>query len=114
MDPVVAHFLATPNPHPIDRCLLPALKELVAWFGEGPMRVQWFAKLLGGCLQTLEKACAEPPPEPKNWALPATCDCECRWCSRIQEFCHDPELTEMTFMQTYEALREHLRQTIKT
>ncbi|GAQ82267.1 hypothetical protein KFL_001050300 [Klebsormidium nitens] len=93
---LVAHFVAHPRLYDLEKTLVPTLTELRAWLKERKEATPaWFMELCQGCLEALEKRCSEPPLGARDWAARVDCDCGCRHCRQLVDFCADPVETEL-------------------
>lgn len=105
---VVRFVQETPHEFPVDRCQVPALKELIAWskkrLGQVPPQLAaWLAAVRGD----LKVATARPPTPPKDWARLADVDCRCQPCVQLNAFLADPA-NEVGRIAGREDVRDHL------
>ncbi len=92
-----------------DRALPAALRELSG--EEGLANGIAFATLWRHATDFLLSRSAEPPEEPRDWAITADIACTCEHCRRLKAFCRDPDAKVARFPLRKD-LRAHLHQTI--
>jgi hypothetical protein len=88
---VIRFIRELPNEFTLDYGQVPALKLLIPWsrkrFGSVyPPLQMWFETVRS----ELEKATAQEPAPPSDWARPANVDCRCEFCTQINTFLADP------------------------
>ena len=93
-----------------DRALPLALRELSG--EEGPANGVAFATLWRHATDFLLARSAEPPREPRDWAIPADVACTCEHCRKLRAFCRDPKANVARFPLRQD-LRDHLHQIIE-
>ena len=93
-----------------DRALPAALGELSG--EEGPASSAAFATLWRHATGFLLARSAEPPGEPRDWAIAADIACTCEHCRKLRAFCRDPDANVARFPLRKD-LRAHLHQIIE-
>ena len=92
-----------------DRTLPAALGKLYA--EEGAAGSTAFLLLWRHAADFLLARSAEPPAEPRDWAIAADVGCHCEHCERLRAFCKDPVARTARFPLRKD-LRSHLHQNI--
>ena len=92
-----------------DRALPAALGELSG--EEGLASGGAFATLWRHATGFLLARSAEPPGEPRDWAIAADVACTCELCRKLRAFCRDPD-TKVARFPLRKELRAHLHQII--
>ena len=93
-----------------DRALPAALGELSG--EKGLASGAAFATLWRHATGFLLARSAEPPGEPRDWAIAADFTCTCEHCRKLRAFCRDPRANVARFPLRQD-LRAHLHQTIE-
>jgi len=105
---VIRFVRELPDEFSLDNCQVPTLKSLIPWsrqrFGSvHPQFKSWLDAVRG----QLERATAEAPTPPADWARPANVDCKCPYCAQLNAFLANPT-HEVGRIPAREEMRRHL------
>ena len=105
---VIGFIRDLPDEFSLDDCQVPALKLLIPWsrqhFGSvHPQFKSWLDAVRG----QLERATADEPTPPTDWARPTTLDCQCQYCAQLKAFLADSS-HEAGRIPAREDVRQHL------
>ncbi len=105
---VIGFVRESPDEFRLGDCQVPALKSLIPWSRRrfGSVHPQ-FQSWLGAVRGQLERASAEEPTPPADWARPADVDCKCQYCAQLKAFLADPA-HEVGRIPAREDMRQHL------
>ena len=110
-DRAVEALLSSPKTFDMDRCLVPALRELVA--DPDPSVLPAVAKLGSACVEHLRTRIAVPLAPPADFRRASRLTCACADCASLGRFLDDPTLASWS-LKAAERARSHVQTTIRS
>ncbi len=110
-DRAVEALLSSPKTFDMDRCLVPALRELVA--DPDPSVLPAGAQLGSACVEHLRTRIAVPLAPPADFRRANRLTCACADCESLGRFLDDPTLASWS-LKAAERARSHVEATIRS